>query len=394
MTALKDTASVVIDSHHEELSNLSGEIWKNPELGFKEHKAHELLTTFLEKKGFTVERSYTGIETAFKATFGSGRPNVCVICEYDALPEIGHACGHNLIAEAGVAAGLGLKAVLESNGAPKSTVTVMGTPAEETEGGKLDLIRNGAFETVDLAMMIHPCPTNIIAPRLLALQAVEVTYTGKAAHAAAYPWEGVNALDAVVAAYNSISVLRQQMKPSWRVHGVVVGGGGEDPAIIPSQTKLKYYVRAPTTPELNIFKEKVVKCFESAALATGCEVTIDSETILPQFKEVVSNSPMVTRFASNFRELGVEFKMEEELTLSTDMGNVSYVVPSIHPMYAIGSGEVNHTREFTAVANTPEAHRATLTAAKAMAHTCIDVLTTDGLLEKIKKDFNSTVPKL
>ncbi len=381
MSDPKSTASAGIESCKNELSALSDAIWRNPELGFNEHKAHELLTNFLEKEGFTVERSYTGIETAFRATFGSGRPNVCVICEYDALPEIGHACGHNLIAEAGVAAGLGLKAVLESSDAPKGMVTVLGTPAEETDGGKINLIRNGAFENIDLSMMVHPCPTNIVSPQMLALEALNITYTGKASHAAAYPWEGANALDAVALAYNAISCLRQQMKPSWRVHGVIVSGG-EDPAIVPEKTTLKYYIRAPTTRELNEFKVKVLNCFTGAATATGCSVSIES--VAPLFNEVVSNGVLAKLFASNLK---MEFKMEGELTISTDMGNVSYIVPSIHPMFAIGSGEVNHTREFTAVANTPEAHTATLTVAKAMAHTCIDVLTTDGLLEKIKEDF-------
>jgi amidohydrolase len=233
---LKCAASGIIDTYSEELLELSGEIWKNPELGFKEHLAHSLLTGFLERRGFEVQRSFAGLETAFRATFGSGRPNVCVICEYDALPVIGHACGHNLIAEAGIAAGLGLKAALECEGAPKGMVTVMGTPAEETSGGKLDMIQNGAFSDVDIAMMVHPSPSDIVSPTTLGVSMWNVEFTGKSAHAAAYPWEGVNALDAAVMAYNSISLLRQQMKPTWRVHGVALNGGGTDPAIIPAST--------------------------------------------------------------------------------------------------------------------------------------------------------------
>ena len=381
----KAVASSAIDSYKEDLCQLSSKIWECPEVGFQEYKAHELLTNFLEKEGFTVERSYTGIETAFRATFGAGRPNVCVVCEYDALPGIGHACGHNLIAEAGIAAGLGLKAAFESV-ALKGRVTVMGTPAEETDGGKVNLISSGAFKDVDVAMMVHPCPRNIIAPVLLAIETINISFAGKAAHAAAYPWEGVNALDAVVTAYNAISVLRQQMKPTWRVHGVVLHGG-IDPSIIPNIAKLKYYIRAPTKLELDVFKEKVIKCFEAAATATGCEVCITHG--MPQFSELVSSSSLARSYAANAKNLGVEFQITDELPISTDMGNVSYVVPSIHPMYAIGSGEVNHTKAFTAVANTPESHSATLTAAKAMAHTCIDVLTTDGLLNEIKTDFKT-----
>ena len=382
----KKLSSDFIDSCREELSSLSSEIWSNPELGFKEYKAHQLLTDFLEKKGFSVECSYTGIETAFRATFGSGRPNVCVICEYDALPEIGHACGHNLIAEAGVAAGLGLKAVLESSDAPKGRLTVMGTPAEETTGGKIDLIKNGAFDDVDMAMMVHPSPHDIISPSILAVKAITVTYTGKAAHAAAFPWEGVNALDAAVMAYSSISVLRQQMKPSWRVHGVIVRGG-VDPAIIPEDVCVRYYVRAPVKAELCLLVKRVRACFDAAAQATGCSVEIVEDK--DPYCELIGNDKLANTYARNLENVGKGgAAMTQELAISTDMGNVSYVVPCIHPMYRIGTGaEVNHTREFTRVANTPEAHAETLVAAKAMAHTGVDVLTTDGLLEEIRKNF-------
>ncbi|XP_064393683.1 xaa-Arg dipeptidase-like [Halichondria panicea] len=380
--SLKGIANASIDGKAQELFQLSDEIWKNPELAFKEFKAHELLTNFLEKEGFTVERSYTGIETAFRATFGSGRPNVCVICEYDALPEIGHACGHNLIAEAGIATGLGLKAVLESSDAPKGMLTIMGTPAEEGGAGKVFLIENGAFVDIDISMMVHPFPSTIVQPGMIARKQLEVTYTGKAAHAAAFPWEGVNALDAAVMAYTSISALRQQMKPTWRVHGIITNGGAK-PNIIPEKSVLLYYIRAPISTELEILVEKVTKCFEAAATATGCQIELREPK--PMYLNLKSNPFMSDLYFKNATELGcTKMAMEAEGSASTDMGNVSHIVPSIHPCYAIGSGEVNHTREFTAVANTPEAHTATLTAAKAMAHTCIDVLTTDGMLEKIK----------
>ena len=349
------------------------------------HISFQILTDFLEKKGFTVERSYTGIQTAFRATFGSGRPNVCVISEYDALPEIGHACGHNLIAEAGVATGLGLKAALECSGAPEGRVTVMGTPDEEGKGGKVDLIKNGAFDDVDLAMMVHPAPSSIIMPQFLALKQLRVTYTGKAAHAGAFPWEGVNALDAAVMAYNAISVLRQQMKPTWRVHGVALNGG-DHPATIPDKTVLFYFIRTQSRTELKDLVQKVVACFEAGATATGCQVEIQEAGY--DYDELLSNTPLAKLYAENFKSLGMTYELSKELTISTDMGNVSYTVPSIHPMYTIGSGETNHTAEFTTVSNTPEAHSRTLMAAKAMAYTCIDVLTTKGLLEEIKSDMH------
>ena len=384
---LKKAASTTIDENTEELKTISEKIWSSPELCYKEYKAHDLLTGLLEKKGFSVERSYTGIETAFRATFGSGRPNVCVICEYDALPEIGHACGHNLIAEAGVAAGLGLKAALESSNAPKGRLTIMGTPAEEGGGGKIKLINNGAFEDIDIAMMVHPAPCSAIRLICTCISSLQVTYTGKAAHAAAFPWEGVNALDAAVMAYTSISVLRQQMKPAWRVHGVITNGGAK-PNIIPEKTSMEYYIRAPNKSDLALLRNKVDCCFEAAAKSTGCNVEIleDMATHL----DIASNSTLAKKFGDNWSALGASFDDIYELGGSTDMGNVSYTVPSIHPCYQIGSGsERNHTREFTAISNTPEAHAETLVAAKAMAHTCIDVLTTDGLLEEIIEVFKA-----
>ena len=392
MAELKHIAGAAIDGCRDELQQLSDEIWRQPELGFKEHKAHDLLTSFLERKGFAVERGYTGIETAFRATFGSGRPNVCVICEYDALPEIGHACGHNLIAEAGVAAGLGVKAALESSGAPKGRVTIMGTPAEEGEGAKVDLIKSGGFDDIDCAMMTHPGPNSIVSPQFLAMMQLQITFTGKAAHAAAFPWEGVNALDAAVMAYNSISVLRQQMKPDWRVHGVITNGGTK-PNIIPEKTELEYWVRAPTAIELVTLKKKVVACFEAAAKATGCQVDITVESTELE----INNSPVLaTLFTNNLKAIGVkEFQREGIITGSTDMGSISYMLPALHPNYKIGSGaEINHTREFTSITSAPEAHRETLVFAKVMAHTCIDMLMQPESLEKAKRDFQSSIAKL
>ena len=377
-------AATAIESNKDDLRALSEEIWRNPELGFKENKAHQLLTDFLEKKGFSVERGYCGISTAFRATFGSGGPNVCVICEYDALPEIGHACGHNLIAEAGVAAGLGVKAFLEETGS-SGRLTVMGTPAEESEGGKVFLIEKGAFEGIDLAMMVHPAPYDVAITSATAINSLDIVFTGKAAHAASFPWEGVNALDAAVMAYTSISVLRQQMKPSWRVHGVITNGGVK-PNIIPEKSSMFYYIRAPTTKEVLLLRKKVEACFEAAARATGCSMSI-TEPEKP-FDNLMSNSVLAKMYSSNIRLLGGEIERYVDDGGSTDMGNVSHIVPSIHPCYRIGNGEENHTHEFTSVCNTPEAHCQTLRAAKSMAFTCINVLTGgDHILQQITAQF-------
>lgn len=381
---LKSVASSSIDDCSDELYHLSSEIWKNPETGFKEYKAHELLTNLLEKKGFTVERCYTGIETAFRATFGTGRPNVCVICEYDALPEIGHACGHNLISEAGVAAGLGVKAALELESAPRGRVTVMGTPAEETIGGKIYLLRNGAFDDVDVAIMVHPAPYSILKTQFVACLEWNITFTAKRSHqTGACP---VNALDAAVMAYHSISLLRQQLKPNAdSIHGVITNGG-KDPNVIPEEAKLEYFIRAPTKRQVMKLADKVRNCFEAAASATGCEVIIEES--LP-YDNMQSNEVLAQYYLKNYHDFGRDMIDTYKEIDSTDMGNVSYVVPSIHPMFKIGTGEVYHTRDFTSVTNTAESHAETLMAAKAMAHTCIDVIIDKDLLEKVKREFEN-----
>ena len=382
---LKALASVTIDTTKTPLFEVSDEIWRNPELGFHEVRAHSVLTSFLERNGFAVERSFSGLKTAFRATFGSGRPNVCVICEYDALPEIGHACGHNLIAEAGVAAALGVKAALENGGVPEGTLTVLGTPAEEAGGGKQLLIDNGAFDDVDVAMMVHPASGTALMPKFLAVAFLKIEFSGKAAHAAASPWEGLNALDAAVMAYNSISVLRQQMKPDWRVHGVISNGGAK-PNVIPEKSVLEYMIRAPDRIELKLLVGRVRSCFEAAAMATGCQVDIRNSA--PSYDNLVSNEVLASLFAENLKYFNVPFAKTTKLSGSTDMGNVSHVVPAIHPKYAIGSGKESiHTRSFTNLTNTPSSHESTLTVAKCMAHTCLDVLTSAKVLQEVRDAF-------
>ena len=385
MAALKLISSSTIEANTTELNALADKIWKNPELNHEEYKAHNLLTNFLEKNGFSVQRSYTGLETAFKASFGSGRPNICIICEYDALAEIGHACGHNLIAMASVAAGLGLKAAMESSSEKlEGTVVILGTPGEEGGGGKILLMKNGAFDDMDLAMMVHPTPASIIRPSFNAVKEIQVTFRGKMAHAAAYPWEGINALDAAVLAYNSIAVLRQQMKPSWRVQ-VIILKGGVKPNIIPDVTVLSCYIKAPNVTELQNLESKVTGCFRSACVSTNCKVEIKQLNYVCQ--NIQHNVILAEKFAENYRNLGAEFVDEMEMYGSTDMVRISGIVPTIYPCYAIGSGEVNHSKEFAQVSNTPEAHASSLVAGNAMAHTCIDVLTMKGLLKEIRLCF-------
>ncbi len=383
---LKEVASATIDANSKELNVLSNAIWENPELNYEEYKAHSLLTSYLEDHGFTVQRSYGGLETAFRATLGSGRPNICLICEFDALPDIGHACGHNLIAEACVSAGLGLVSVLNSPSPPtiSGTITVLGTPAEEGGGGKILLLKSGAFDDLDLVMMAHPGPSSVIRPLFNAVKELEVIYKGRAAHAAAYPWEGVNALDAAVMGYNFISVLRQQIKTSWRVHLVIVRGGVK-PNIIPEETMLSCYIKAPNVEDLCVLEDKVTACFKSASSATSCRVSIRVTNYV--HRDILHNSVLGERFSDNYKSLGAVFDDVSEMYGSTDMIRVSRVVPTLYPFYAVGSGEVNHSEQFAGVCNTPEAHARTLLVGKAMAHTCLDVLMKKELLEEIRSEF-------
>ncbi|XP_046325507.2 peptidase M20 domain-containing protein 2-like [Haliotis rufescens] len=389
-TTMKDAACMEIDRYAADLNEISQTIWEKPELYYEEINAHQVLTDFLEKHGFKVERNYK-LNTAFRAVFGQDGigPHVAVLCEYDALPEIGHACGHNLIAEVGVAAGLGVKAALQATG-KGGKLTVLGTPAEEDGGGKLDLINANVFNDVDVAMMAHPSPYVTACPLFLAVVSCTIKFHGKSSHAAGFPWNGINALDAAVLCYQNISCLRQQMRPDWRVHGIIKKGGVKA-NVIPEVSELAYSLRTPTDKELNVLKEKVSKCIEAAASATGC--TVEYEFDPKEYSNVVTNRTLANAFVANAKVIGVEFTQQEKLKGvcigSTDMGNVSYVVPSIHPIYYVGVKDcLNHTREFTAAAGSPEAQPYTLDIGKALAMTAVDVYTSQDIQAEIYEDFS------
>lgn len=309
-----------------------------------------------------------------------------MLCEYDALSEIGHACGHNLIAASGVATGLVLKDALgEGNG----TVVVLGSPAEEGGGGKVFLIERGAFEGVDAAMMLHPSPNDGAYPSVTAIDRLEVEYVGRNAHAAARPQDGINALDALIAAYNNVSLLRQQMSPDARVHGVIIRGGVK-PSIIPDHTAAEFYIRAADDARLEALKQRVVACFEGAVIATGCR--LDYRWGGRAYSNLATNTSIAEAYVENARSLGKALPARSAGGAggpSTDMGNVSYILPSIHPMFAIPTGAGNHHPDFTAAAAKPEAHQAMLTAATALAMTAIDLYTRPELLDAARADFQA-----
>ncbi|KAM5327460.1 xaa-Arg dipeptidase isoform 1-T2 [Glossophaga mutica] len=398
---LKLHAADCIDKAASRLGALSHAIWSKPELAYAEHHAHGVLTRFFQCEppaaSWMVQPHYH-LATAFRAEWET--PGVQVsqsplhlgfLCEYDALPGIGHACGHNLIAEVGVAAALGLKGALEDlpGPPPPVKVIVLGTPAEEDGGGKIDLIEAGAFKNLDVVFMAHPSQENAAYLPDVAEHDVTVKYHGKASHAAAYPWEGVNAVDAAVLAYNNLSVLRQQMKPTWRAHGIIKNGGVK-PNIIPCYSELIYYFRAPSMKELPVLTKKAEDCFRAAALATGCTVEIKGGA--HDYYNVLPNKSLRKAYIENGEKLGIEFISEDDAVLnsssgSTDFGNVSFVVPGIHPYFYIGSDALNHTEQYTEAAGSQEAQFYTLRTAKALAMTALDVIFKPELLERIREDF-------
>ncbi|CAG8691567.1 19810_t:CDS:10 [Cetraspora pellucida] len=374
---LADVACQAIDEISEELREIGLKIHDHPELGYEERFAHELLVNYLKNKGFKVTSSAYGLETAFVAEFqskaGEGRV-VAFNSEYDALPEIGHACGHNLIAISGVAAAVGLKAVLEKFEI-EGTVKLFGTPAEENGFGKVDLIEAGAYKDVDACLMLHP-----------------KQYFGKPSHASGAPWEGINALDAIVSAYNSIGLLRQQNLPTNRIHGIITSGGAA-PNVIPDYTSGKFYVRGKTVEDLKALCPRVQKCFEAAAEATGAKLKLKW---IREVYDVKINSPMATRYETyDSQKFGTKFPSKEQQSSisfgTTDQGNVTYVVPGIHPIYNIFESPAkvrNHTREFAAQARTKFAHDKTIEASKSVTLVGLDILIDDKFYKEVKKSFD------
>ncbi|XP_047136719.1 xaa-Arg dipeptidase [Hydra vulgaris] len=386
---LKNCVIKTIDSRALDLNGISQCIWEHPELCFQENYAHDLLTTFLEKEKFVVQRK-TPLETAFIARYGDATGlKVGVFCEYDALPGLGHGCGHNLIAEVGIATGLALKEIATLYPNLKMEVIVFGTPAEERGGGKILMIEKGVFDETEICMMSHPTPLEIPAPTWLSRIQLTVVFKGKPAHASGAPWEGVNALDAAVSCYNSISMLRQQTKLTSRIHCIIVDGG-KVPNIIPERSELIISIRGIVKEDTFDLANKVKQCASGAAAATGCSVTI-SET-QPFYDSVKTNPTMIELYINNAKSIGVKFNddaMASKLLASTDMGNVSQIKPSIHPCFKIVTPAANHTHEFTTSSGAPENQIHALNSAKSMAMTVVDILLNLSLLEQIRNDFQN-----
>jgi amidohydrolase len=357
------------------LIDLSHRIHAKPELGYEEEKASAWVAEALADAGFAVELGAYDLPTAFVARAGSGPLHIAICAEYDALPGIGHACGHNIIAAMAVGAGLAAAQVADEVGL---TVTVIGTPAEEVgnAAGKVLLLERGAFDGMHAAMMVHPAPLDQAMPHMIAAAMLEARYTGKEAHAAAFPELGINAADALTVAQVAIGLLRQQMRTTDRIHGIVTKGG-DAPNVIPAHTAARYIMRSPTLAALQELIPRVTRCFEAGALATGSRLEIVGGD--KPYAQVVHHAALAALYQHNAEALGRHF-VDIDSPASTDMGNVSLAVPTIHPLVGINSlPAVNHQPEFTAHCATPQADQALMDGALSMAWTAIDIATDDTL---------------
>ncbi|MGI8663579.1 MAG: M20 family metallopeptidase [Acidimicrobiales bacterium] len=386
LAAVKDRLAAEVTARAEDLVAASHRIHERPELNFEEHFAHDQLTALLEAGGMQVERSAFGLETAFVARAGTEGPTVAVLCEYDALPEIGHACGHNIIGTAGVGAGLALAALADELG---GQVVVLGTPAEEGGGGKILMAEQGAYDGVDAAMMVHPAGVDLLRMDVIAVDQFKVAYEGEAAHAAAFPWKGRNALDAAVLGYMNVAALRQHIHPSERIHGIFTHGG-DKPNIVPKYAETLWYVRSRTIESLEHLTPRVVAALEAGAAASGC--TCERTRTAPVYADMLDNGPMTELYRANARRTGREpldpSSSGTPVVGSTDMGNVSYLVPSIHPMIKVAPPQISiHTPEFAGYAAGPAGDKAVVDGAIAMALTAADLWCEPASLSAAQRAF-------
>jgi len=385
MDALKRRVAAAVERLGDELTALSLDIHAHPELAFEETHAADRVGRFLTEQGFKVEAGVGGIPTAFRASLETGPgPTLAILCEYDALPGVGHACGHNVIAAAGAGAGAALMAARD--GLPSGRVVVIGTPAEERGGGKGCLVEAGLFRDVDAAMMIHGFDRTLLHQDLLGVARVTFEWEGRAAHASVDPWEGVNALDACIATFNGVAMLRQQMRPDCRIHGVVTEGGITG-NIIPERAVADFNVRGPSLEAMWALHRRVIACAEAAALATATRLTVTRHPDV--YEPMRRNQGLLDVFAANLGASGLaEGPAAPDRLASSDIGNVSQVTPTIHAWVQIAAlGTAIHTREFAGAAAAPSARVGLLAGAKLMALSAVDLLADPSRLRVIKEEF-------
>ena len=379
-------ASVIgeIDARRHELSELSLKIHSNPELGFQEVKAATWLTRYLEENGFSVQRGICELPTAFRGSYGQGKPAIAILAEYDALPNLGHACGHNLIAACAVGAAIASKPAIDQFG---GSILAIGTPSEEKGGGKVIMAKKGAFDDLDIAMMVHPGVRNIATTKSLACQPLDVEFFGKAAHAAAHPEAGINALEAMISSFAAINSLRQHIKDKARIHGIITDGG-EAANVVPAHSAASFLLRAEDDAYLDKLNQKVINCFIGAATASGARLEYRWGEIY--YAPLRNNLTLARLFWQNMQSLGRRGQLFNKKNSfgSTDMGNVSQLVPSIQPLIAIAPARIStHSPQFASAAASEAGVRGLIDAAKALAMTVFDLVANPDIVTKVKKEF-------
>lgn len=388
LSELKEAIRKNVDDNKELYLSASHQIHANPEIGNEEFFASGLLSGILEKEGFEVERAVAGHETAFLARKKSDKPgpSIAFLAEYDALPGLGHGCGHNIIGTTSVAAAIALSKVIDETG---GEAVVLGTPAEEggpNGSAKGSFVKHGLLEGIDAALMVHPSNHTRLTSSSLAVDPLDFEYIGKPAHAAASPEEGINALDAVIQLFNGINALRQQLKDDVRIHGIITHGG-DAPNIIPDYAKARFFIRASTRTSLNEVTRKVKAVAEGAALSTGAKLNVIA------FQNEVDNLLLNKTYDQVFKEVIEDLgetvvEGDRDGIGSTDAGNISQVVPAIHPYIKIGADDlVAHTVPFREAAASAKGDEALLTGAKGLALTAFQLITDPELLKSIKQEF-------
>lgn len=385
---MKDRVVQYAESVKGELIELSEYILANPELGYEEFKACKAHVDLLRKHGFKVEEEYMGTKTAFRAVLDSGRegPAIGFMSEYDALPGVGHGCGHNLLGATNTGAGIVLGKLIKDL---KGKVIVFGTPAEETSGAKVEMVEKGAFKDVDIVMEVHPGSFHYKSGNSLAMEAIQFKFKGRAAHAAAYPEKGINALDAAINTFVNINALRQHIQSDSRIHGVITEGG-KAANIVPDLAIAQFYVRATSKTYLKELVEKVKNCARGAALAAGAELEISNYEA--SYDNLVTNETLSEVYCRKLMEMGVKEISEPRKSYgSLDVGNVSQVVPTIHPYFGICNEDIPaHTAEFAQATKTPLAYESMMQTIGALVLTASEIITDDDLLQRIRKEFNET----
>ncbi|MCI5725187.1 M20 family metallopeptidase [Fusobacterium sp.] len=388
MSDVKEKLSQLFENYKNEFVELNEYLYNNPELGLQEFKACAAHTAILEKYGFNVTKNFAGLETAFQASFKNSTegPRIAILAEYDALPGIGHGCGHNIFGVTSIATGILVKELMKDI---PGEILVIGTPAEETNGAKVDMAQKGVFNNIDIAMAVHPSgEAHYRSGVSQAMEALQFTFKGKTAHASGAPHEGINALDGVLMLFNSVNALRQQTLETARVHGIITKGG-EAANIIPDLAVANFYVRAKSLEYLKGFVERVKNCAKGAALATG--TTLEITNYETSFANLVTNNKLSETYEKNLKSLGVTDIRDKESHGSTDMGDVSHCCPTIHPYFPLTTSHLTgHSVEFASASIAPDAYKGMKEATLAMALTALELFENKELLNEIKEEFKNT----